>query len=266
MHITGAGVEEAEQRVSEAVENPMYEIEALQGRPFLPKNYVLSALTSELWKWLSSKKCSFDHPAVNLLLEFNEKTSALCVHGGLYQISPFLKHFPSTFNENLKEAIMIREEVCAVELQAHQEIYTPKVIRDSFLSTYNNEVSKGKGRGILSIKHIKYLMMDVIFASVDTSASFLTWFILLMVLNMHVQQKIQAEIYSVIERDQLPSWQDVEKLPHLQATVCEVMRYSWFEQIFSHHSFRDTTIGGYSIPKNTTVLWNLHHIHQDLKE
>ena len=123
MHITGAGVEEAEQRVSEAVENPMYEIEALQGRPFPSKTYVLSALTSELWRWLTSKKCLFDHPTVNLLLEFNEKTSALCVHGGLYQISPFLKHFPSTFNENLKEAIMIREKVFAAELQAHQETY-----------------------------------------------------------------------------------------------------------------------------------------------
>ena len=270
LHIFGTGVEQAEERMGYAVQNLLKEIEAMEGRPFLPHKYVSSAIISQLWKWVSSKECLFGHPSVNSLLEFNKKVAALCEQGTLHQFIPFLTYLPTTFNRNLKDVIRIKEDVFVPELKVHRETYTSGTIRDltdSFLNAYMNEIEKGTAKDIGSIEDVESLMVNVFNAGSHPTSSFISWFILYMVVNEDVQKKIHAELDRVVGRDRLPSSKDIPNLHYLQATICEVMRHSSFTPIsLPHSAIRDTTIKGYRIPKGTTVLLNIYRFNRDLKQ
>ena len=270
LHLFGAGLEQAEGRMDHAVEDLLQEIERMEGRPFSPIKYISSAVVSEMWSWLTSKKCSFSHPTVNSLLEFNEKATVLGAQGSLYQVIPWLKYLPTNFKKNLNDLSNIKKKIFVPELQAHLESYKPGIIRDvidGFLSEYMKDMGKGTAEDVGSIEDVTLLMLDVMGPGTETSSSILAWFILYMLLNQNVQDKIHAELDIVVGRDRLPRWQDAPNLPYLQATLCEVIRHSSFIPIFPPHgAIRDTTIDGYSIPKGTSVFFNIHRLHQDLKQ
>ena len=269
LHVFGAGIEETEERMQHAIQNLLKEIEAMEGRPFSPKKFVACAIISQLWEWISSKECSLHHSTVKSFFEFNEKIANLCALGTLYQLIPWLSYLPTTFNCKLKEVIKTRDEVFAPELQAHRETYAFGVIRDltdSFLSAYEKEKSKKTGKDIGSIEDIQFLMLDVQTAASDTSSSTIARFILYTTLNQDVQRKIHEELDRVVGKDRLPCWQDSKNMPYLQATLCEVLRHSRLFPTLITNAIRDTTIGGYHIPKRTPVFINLYHIHRDEKE
>ena len=169
----------------------------MEGRPFSPKKFVACAIISQLWEWISSKKCFLHYSTVKSVLEFNVKIGNLCAQGTLYQLISWLSYLPTTFNHKLEEVITTRDEVFAPELQAHRETYASGVIRDltdSFLSAYEKEKSKKTGKDVGSIEDIQFLMLDVQAAASDTSSSTRAWFILYTLLNQDVERKIHEEL------------------------------------------------------------------------
>ena len=149
------------------------------------------------------------------------------------------------------------------------ETYTPGVIRDmtdSFISAYKKEMAKETGKDIGSIEDIQDLMVDVVIAGSDTTSSTMAWFILHMVLYHYVQEKIHNEVKRVVGEDLSPRWQDVKNMPYLQATICEVMRRSSTVPVAVANAMRNTSIGGFHIPKGTLVLLDLWQINHDGKE
>ncbi|XP_028399958.1 steroid 17-alpha-hydroxylase/17,20 lyase-like [Dendronephthya gigantea] len=79
-----------------------------------------------------------------------------------------------------------------------------------------------------------------------------------------LQKKLQNEIDEVLLGDEVLQWKDMSKLPYLQATVCEVMRHSYFVPLsLPHNPVIETQLQGYRIPKETTIFFNYHCIHRD---
>ena len=58
------------------------------------------------------------------------------------------------------------------------------------------------------------------------SNSVLTTFFLMMVVNQGAQEKAQAEIDAVVDKDRLPTMDDRPLLPYLDAVFRETLRYS----------------------------------------
>ena len=56
LHVFGAGIEDAEERVGHAVENLITEIEALNGESFSPKDLLAKAIVCQIWEWMTSKE------------------------------------------------------------------------------------------------------------------------------------------------------------------------------------------------------------------
>ena len=54
------------------------------------------------------------------------------------------------------------------------------------------------------------------------------------------------------------------RLPYINAIVLELFRFKHFAPFgIPHHTTKDTTLGGYNIPKNTQVMFNFHALHSD---
>ena len=68
---------------------------------------------------------------------------------------------------------------------------------------------------------------------------------------------MRDEVDQVVQRTQLPSIEDQERLPYVMAFIYEVMRYTSFVPVtIPHSTTSDTSINGYRIPKNTVIFVN----------
>ncbi len=270
MHVFGAGINKAQERGGHAVKCVLEKIEFLNGKPFSPKELIASAILIQLWQWLTSEKVSLDDPILKLLLKYGEICAQTSYEDSHFlQKIPFHSYLPTKFNRNLKRATDIRSTIFPPLFQSHMETYTPDVIRDmtdSFISAYKKEMAKETSKDIGSINDIPQLMSDVTFAGSDTTSSSMAWFILYMVLYPDIQKKIHDELDRVIGEEDLPRWQEVNNMPYLQATICEVMRRSTPVAVTVSNAIRDITLGGFHVPKGTSVLFDLTQIHHDERE
>lgn len=78
-----------------------------------------------------------------------------------------------------------------------------------------------------------------------------------------MQQRLQKEVDLVVGRQRLPCLEDQQKLPWVMAFIYEVMRFTSFVPLtIPHSTTTDTTLLGYSIPKNTVIFinqWSVNH-------
>lgn len=100
-------------------------------------------------------------------------------------------------------------------------------------------------------------------AAADTTAITLTAFTLAMVEFGHVQRKAQEEIDRVVGTDRLPTFEDREKLPYINALVKEAMRWWPIAPMgFPHTTTEAIEFNDFHIPKGASILpavwWFLH--------
>ncbi|KAJ4781228.1 hypothetical protein LUZ62_065485 [Rhynchospora pubera] len=101
-------------------------------------------------------------------------------------------------------------------------------------------------------------------AGTETSSNTIEWAMSLLLNNPHVLAKAQHEIHTVVGRDRLLEESDVPSLPYLRAIINETLRLHPAAPLnLPHESAADSIIGGYKIPKGTTIYINIHAIHQD---
>lgn len=78
-----------------------------------------------------------------------------------------------------------------------------------------------------------------------------------------MQLRLQREVDLVVGRQRLPCIEDQQQLPWVMAFIYEVMRFTSFVPLtIPHSTTTDTTIMGYSIPKNTVIFinqWSINH-------
>jgi cytochrome P450 len=87
-----------------------------------------------------------------------------------------------------------------------------------------------------------------------------------MSISPEVQKKAQEEIDRVIGPDRLPSAADREKLPYIEATVKEVLRWHPVAPMgLPHTSTEDDICEGFLIPKGGMIFANVWHFTHDPK-
>lgn len=268
LHVFGEGVEKASERAKKSVNTAIEEIESKSKRRFAPKEFFESLIIVQLWEWMSSKKLPFDHQIVKDIRELLELLSKPYL-SNLYQLFPLISYLPTQLRRDLHRAAQLRDEIFRPEFQFHLETYTEGSIRDltdSFICTYKKEISKATKKDIGTIHDIPNLLFDIAIAGSDTTTATLSWFLLYMVLHPHVQEKIQQELDFVAENEDIICWKNALKTPYLQATLCETLRKSGMITLVGTNAIRDTSVGGYHIPKGTYVGINLNQVHQDKRE
>lgn len=151
---------------------------------------------------------------------------------------------------------------------------------DKFLQGLISEHRKNKGEGNTMIDHllslqetnpdyytdqiIKGLVVVMIIAGTDTSAVTLEWAMTNLLNHPEVLDKVREEIDAQIGEDRLIEESDVANLPYLQSVMWETLRlYPAAPILLPHMSSEDCAIGGYHVPRGTTVLINAYTIHRD---
>jgi cytochrome P450 family 2 subfamily U polypeptide 1 len=118
--------------------------------------------------------------------------------------------------------------------------------------------------GELTEESMTLLITNLMMAGIDTSAQTVTWLLLILANRPEIQRNIHEEMDRAIGPDSVPTVEDRERLPYLNAVILENMRYRTVGPLALPHKAAVTCqVGGYTIPAGAQVLGNLYSIHHD---
>ncbi|XP_028400280.1 cytochrome P450 2J2-like isoform X3 [Dendronephthya gigantea] len=269
MHTFGEGKKIVHENINDQLDEFSKAVESLNGQPFDPSHIFESSIASILWRWITGKTNNIEDGTVGKLRAFNKAFFSCLYSGPLYRLIPALKHFPTKHIkgvENLKDKLRTIFITAVEEKEKAFSLRSRKNPNDFDEEEYQNIMESL----IAWCTHLEiedcvpFLSADVILGGSDTISTFFVWFLLYIILDQELQKKLQNEIDEVLQGDEVLQWKDMSKLPYLQATVCEVMRHSYFVPLsLPHNPVIETQLQGYRIPKGTTIFLDYHCIHRD---
>ncbi|KAI0826661.1 cytochrome P450 [Trametes gibbosa] len=113
---------------------------------------------------------------------------------------------------------------------------------------------------------IKWTAHTMYIASIDTTLTTLSHFVLAMVKHPEVMRKAQAEIDSVTSGERLPNLGDRPALPYVDAVMSESMRWAAPTPLgLPHRLIEDDVYKGNIIPRGTLVFANIWRMTHDPK-
>ncbi|KAI7815647.1 cytochrome p450 [Rhyzopertha dominica] len=182
--------------------------------------------------------------------------------GALFHYLPFMKFLApnmSGYNLYLQTHKPIWEFIFA-ELDNHKKTFNSKEPRD-FMDVYLKMLKDPERPKTFNEKQLVAICMDLFMAGSETTSKSLAFGFLYMLRNPEIQKKAQEEIDSVVGRDRQPTLDDRAKMPYVEAVVLESLRM-FMGRAFGvpHRALKDTTLAGYFIPKDTTVVANYYDI------
>ncbi|ROV94041.1 hypothetical protein VMCG_08273 [Cytospora schulzeri] len=105
---------------------------------------------------------------------------------------------------------------------------------------------------------VKYTAASLYTGGADTTVSAITTFFLIMSLYPEAQRRAQEEIDRVIGTDRLPTFEDRNNLPYVEAVVKEVFRTQPIAPMgLPHITTADDVCEGYLIPKGAVIIPNI---------
>ncbi|XP_066275408.1 cytochrome P450 2J6-like [Branchiostoma lanceolatum] len=149
------------------------------------------------------------------------------------------------------------------EIGRHRLNLDPEDPRDFIDYCLLQLAQQDEGGTWLKEDNVVYIIQDLFIAGTDTTAATLTWALLYMVLYPDVQQKVQAELDSVLGATK-PSLAHRDQLPYTTATIMEAQRIRHIAPVlFLRQADESNSLRGFDIAKGTILFPNLRSVHMD---
>lgn len=195
-------------------------------------------------------------------------------HSSLVDIFPWLMIFPNKAVEMIKKYVKIRKEMlvemfgnCKEKFDSESISSLTDILIQAKMNADNNNTTEGQDPDVLSDRHILTTLGDIFGAGIETTTSVMKWILAFLVHNPEVRKKIQKEIDQYVGFSRTPTFNDRTRLLMLEATIREVLRIRPVApMLIPHKANVDSSIGEFSIPKDTHVIVNLWALHHDEKE
>ncbi|KAH7868194.1 cytochrome P450 [Lentinula edodes] len=183
----------------------------------------------------------------------------------LVEFFPILKYIPAwfpftEFKRKAAECIGPCNEMADVPFAYVEEQLGKGEENNSFAA----DLLKDKGISSEKLTDLKWSAASFYAAGSDTTVSVVYSYLMAAILYPRVQRMAQAEVDSVVGKDRLPSFQDRDSLPYIEALVKEL--YRWLPIVplaVPHRAMKDNVFQGYYIPKDSLVFVNVWHFLHD---
>ncbi|XP_076899027.1 6,7,8-trihydroxycoumarin synthase-like [Bidens hawaiensis] len=118
----------------------------------------------------------------------------------------------------------------------------------------------------LTIDHVKGVLMNILSAGTETSASTVTWAMTLLIKNPNSLMKVQKEVRDAVGNKGKVNEDDLYKFKYLKAAIKETLRlYPVLPLLLPRESRDRSVLDGYEIPKNTLAYINAWAVGRDPK-
>ena len=264
----GEGVARFEHQVNDELDRSVAELNTHSRKdvdicPLLKKSFS---------NWMSSlitgrKAMTSD---AEIIWDFNKYLSSLGSGGTLLLTSllPSLRFLPGKYRALYRNCIKARDRLLQRFYYSHDdESHTPRKDASSLLAALiQMQKEKNQQAGYEIVSDLRGLLLDIIFAGLDTTlAALLNSFALLLVYP-ECKTKLCTEIDRVIGKVRAPSLDDRKHMPYINAFLMEAHRYATeAPTAVPHVCTRDVIFEGYHIKRGAIVFPNIWFIHHDEK-
>jgi cytochrome P450 len=181
---------------------------------------------------------------------------------------PWLRHLPffNTKFEHARRSPQEMRKLTSMSIKKHMDTFDEDHQRD-FIDCYikkmketsdeNSSFFKGHGEG-----NIQRTVMDLFGAGSETTSSVLTFAFNYLTRYPDMQEKIQAEIDTVIG-SRMPLIEDRPQMPYTDAFIHEVLRHSCIIYTTPHATTEEVQFHGHTLPAGTSVYANVSWIMND---
>uniref|UniRef100_A0A1B6MFM2 Cytochrome P450 n=1 Tax=Graphocephala atropunctata TaxID=36148 RepID=A0A1B6MFM2_9HEMI len=226
----------------------------------------LSAI-NVIWMIIASKRIDFNDKRSRQFLEnLNELFRNGSTSGTIVDFFPILRFVNKKFKRDQTITYGIYSFIQET-IQEHREILDPNNPRD-LIDNYLIEIERHKDSypSYFSEEDLIVVTSDLFSAGAESTSNSCEFVLLYMILFPEVQKKMQDELDHVLGRSRKPTLADKAQLHYTMAVLNEVERInSVAPAAVPHYCTKDTTFGGYFIPKDTMVLLNLRAVGYDTK-
>ncbi|GFY37622.1 cytochrome P450 2J2 [Trichonephila inaurata madagascariensis] len=272
MRDLGLGRTKIEEDVLDEINHFLEVLKNKNGQPIDVKEPLSPSMSNNICALIFGKRYEYDDPDRQLLdknldegNEFLTQTSASLLFPWIRFI-PFLNKFLHI--KKSQEAFDKIRNFFVQEIQKHVKSLDPRNIRD-FIDGYLVEMKTQQEKNPNTTFNDDMLVsnvLDIFSAGSETVRTTILWFVYSMAAFPDVQKKIQQEILEIIGTERNPEFLDLKSMPYTHAVLLEQMRWKTIVPLnLIHYSLDDTKVGGYDIPKNTTVIANFWQAHNDTR-
>ncbi|XP_061602215.1 cytochrome P450 1B1 [Cololabis saira] len=233
---------------------------------FQPMTYLVVSTANIMSAVCFGKRYDYEDEEFRGVVGRNDQFTQTVGAGSIVDVMPWLQYFPNpikTIFDNFKElnrefGMFIRDKV--VE---HRKSIQSGAIRD-MTDAFIVALDQIRDKTVVPEKdYVTATLGDIFGASQDTLSTALQWIILILVKHPEIQRRLQQEVDRVVGRGRLPRLEDQTRVPYVMAFIYEVLRFTSFVPLtIPHSTVSDTSINGYTIPKNTVVFinqWSINH-------
>lgn len=266
----GLGKKSLEERIQEEARHLIEAMEKENGQPFDAHFKINNAVSNIICSITFGERFEYHDGQFQELLKLFDEVMYLeaSMQCQLYNIFPWIMKFLPGSHQTLFSNWKKLELFVSRMLENHKKDWNPAETRD-FIDAYLKEMSKYPDNAPSSFNEENLICstLDLFFAGTETTSTTLRWGLLFMALYPEIQEKVHAEIDSVIGQWQQPSMATRESLPYTNAVIHEIQRMGNILPLNVPREVTvDTTLAGYHLPKGTMILTNLTALHKDPKE
>ena len=267
----GDGVEHFEETANEELDRLMKDMRNTCQQDFDMSDIIKKSFANTTSTLMTGKPADKDDP--ERLWKLIDITNQLV--GGLgfvFDFLPIVRLLPGTFGNMYREAVVARDLFLdkyysavrdSSKITYDREQYESGMVKS--LIRLEDEINKHAKTEIITESDMKGIVLDVVIASTDSTASILINALALLLTHPKVAMKIQNEVDDVVGSSRMPRFSDREAMPYTMATVFEILRYTSCAAPLSipHKAFDDKNFEGYFIERNSIILPNHWFIHHD---
>ncbi|KAK4283067.1 hypothetical protein QN277_000063 [Acacia crassicarpa] len=154
------------------------------------------------------------------------------------------------------------DEMLEEIIKEHEKVFSSKAKHDDFIDILlslmyeHDEVDR---------TNIKAIAVDMIGASLETSAVIIVWALSELLRNPRIMKNLQHELDAVIGPGNLVEEKDVGKLNYLEMVIKETFRLHPTGSLLLRETLEDVEVGGYYVEKKTRIIVNMWALGRDPK-
>ncbi|EAW13763.1 cytochrome P450 [Aspergillus clavatus NRRL 1] len=176
----------------------------------------------------------------------------------LLDLFPILDRLPRFWWTWRTEAATLHDKTKAV----YRECCETALTADCW--NWSREVTGKRDIMALPWDHVCYSLGELYVAGIHTTKMVLDIFVLVSVLYPTVVSKAQRELDSIVGSDRMPSFDDLDQLPFINAIISELLRWRPISPIAVPHAvMQDDEYMGYFIPRGATIVANQYGMNMD---
>uniref|UniRef100_A0A1B6KG18 Cytochrome P450 n=1 Tax=Graphocephala atropunctata TaxID=36148 RepID=A0A1B6KG18_9HEMI len=220
-----------------------------------------------IWRLMASKRFDYNDEksriiASDLSFAFRQGSASGV---SIVNFIPLFRFFTPSFNVFIKIMKDI-QNLIKETVKEHREVLDPNNPRD-LIDNYLIEMDRNKGNpdSLFIDEDLLMIGTDLFAAGSETTSGSIEFVLLYMILYPEMQEKMQEEIDRVL-RGRKPVFEDRTNLHYTMAVLNEVERLnSVVPTNIPHLCTKDTTFGGYFIPKGALISMNFRCFGYDTK-